>query len=161
MNKIVCIDSNVAIWGIKEQGNTSDIDKTRIFLEQLDANKIQVLVPTIVIAEILVKEMPQKHPVYLKVISENFIVGDFNMAVAQVYGDLVGLKLPELKKLKDSGQTISNDKVKFDYAIAATAIFYGATCIYTTDGDYSLIKSVIDVRTIPDVYTQTTFDFSS
>ncbi len=120
MSKIVCIDSHIVIWGIKNQSEPSQDamrERAKIFLEQLDQNKIQVLIPTIVIAETLIKELEQKHPVFMKVFSENFIIGDFNMGVAEVYARIMRKRLERHK---------ISEKIKFDMAIAATAIFYGA-----------------------------------
>lgn len=30
MNKIVCIDAHIAVWGIKGEGDVAQIEKTRI-----------------------------------------------------------------------------------------------------------------------------------
>jgi predicted nucleic acid-binding protein len=153
MDRIVCIDSHIVIWGIKNQSEPSQNamrEKAKIFLEQLDQNKIQVLIPAIVIGETLIKEMEQKHPVFVKVFSENFIVGDFNIGAAQIYARIMKKRLEKDK---------STEKIKFDMAIAATAIFYGASCIYTYDPDLNYVNDIIEIRQIPDIYTQSAFDF--
>ncbi len=54
MNKIVCVDAHILIWGLKKQaskGQEKMIQKSEDFFEWADSEKISVLVPTIVIAK--------------------------------------------------------------------------------------------------------------
>lgn len=46
MDRLVCFDSNVVIWGIKKQATPSQlhmIAKTEKYIEALDKSKIQIL----------------------------------------------------------------------------------------------------------------------
>ena len=57
---IVCIDSNIVIWGIKQQESESMIERALGFFEWCDKEKHAVMIPSIVIAEILAPETQEK-----------------------------------------------------------------------------------------------------
>jgi predicted nucleic acid-binding protein len=157
MTNIICIDTHVAIWGIKNQCEPHDIDKlerARLFFEELDKKKIQVLIPTIVIAEILVKEPFEKQVVFVDTISKNFLVGNLDIPVAMEYARLLrkneGATIDTLEQDK-----IRKDKMKFDHVVIATAIIHGANCIYSyDDGLKKFASGIIEVKEIPAIMQQ-------
>lgn len=61
--KLVCIDTNICIWGIKSQakpgqtGEAEKIDRANKLFSDLDLDGVRICLPAIVLAEILVKEV--------------------------------------------------------------------------------------------------------
>lgn len=56
---IICLDSMICVWAIKKQANEDqkqNLDKAEYLLEIIDQNKWKVIIPTVVIAEILMIE---------------------------------------------------------------------------------------------------------
>lgn len=155
---IVCIDSQICVWGIKGKSSPDQehmIPKAERFFHYLDENKIEVLIPTIVLAEILMPEPKEIHPEYMEVISKHFIIAPFDERSAMKYAEILNVRLEEAKDYaKDNA--IRREKMKMDHAIVATAIIHGCSCIYSHDkGLASFAKDLIEVREIPPIPTQT------
>lgn len=154
---VVCIDSHVFIWGIKKKPSPEQIsmvERTEKFFQWIDANSVQVIIPSIVIAEVLIPEPLDTHAKYLEIIHETFIVANFDERAALKYAEIAGKKWGYLKQLSsDSG--IRREKMKLDHMIIACGLVNGATCIYSTDPDVIKFgRDVIDVREIPSFPTQ-------
>lgn len=151
---IFCIDSNVAVWGIKKQatqGQESMIDRTQYFMKWVDDNHHQLMIPTVVLAEILLKEPPEKYSSFLDIISKSMIVADFDRRAATQFAQLVGSKFAELKKFAQENE-IPREKMKIDHFIIATALVHGAKCIYTTDsGLMKFAADIIPTRGVPEL----------
>ena len=61
MARIVCLDTNIVIWGILGQGKAEDElkrEKAVNLLEMLQQQNDRVLIPTIVLAEVVAKVSP-------------------------------------------------------------------------------------------------------
>lgn len=134
---IVCIDSHVFIWGIKKKPGPEQIamvERTEKFFQWIDANRIQVIIPSIVIAEVLLPEPLGTHAKYLEIIHEIFIVASFDERAAVKYAEIAGKKWGDLKQLcLDTG--IRREKMKLDHMIIACGLVNGATRIYSNDPD--------------------------
>lgn len=149
---IVCIDSHVFIWGIKKQPRPEQVEmveRTEKFFDWADKNKVQIIMPSVVIAECLIPEATDTHAAYLEAIHEIFIVANFDERAALIYAEIAGSKWGDLKALaSDNG--IRREKMKLDHMIVACAIANGATAIYSTDPDVIRFgKGVIEVKEIP------------
>jgi predicted nucleic acid-binding protein len=153
----VCIDTHIAVWGIKNQAEPDQIEmikKARGFFDDLDQKNIQVIIPTVVVAELLVQESFEKQVVFLDVIQKNFIVGILDLQVAMEYARIVGKRHATIDKIMESF-SVRKDKMKFDHIIVATALLYGASCIYSyDDGVKKFAEGLIEVKEMPDLYTQ-------
>lgn len=159
MQNIVCLDSQIVIWGIKNQSSSGQvvmIERTREFLDQLDEKGIQVLIPTIVIAEILIPEPLDNQIKILNIITEHFIVGDLTIPIAQKFAQLFS-ENKDLRDLLKEQENLRKDKMKFDHIIIATALHYGASCIYSYDPHLkSFANNKIEIREIPEIHKQST-----
>ena len=159
MQNIVCLDSQIVIWGIKNQSSPEQvamIEKTREFLDQLAEKGIQILMPTIVIAEILIPEPLDNQISILNIITKNFIIGDLTIPIAQKFARLFSAN-KNLQDLLKEQENLRKDKMKFDHIIVATALHYGASCIYSYDLHLkSFANNKIEVREIPEISKQNT-----
>jgi predicted nucleic acid-binding protein len=157
MQNLVCLDSHILVWGIKNQSEPSQkpmIEKARDFLEMLDEKKIQVLIPTVVIAEILIPEPIENQIKILNILTKNFVIGDLNVAIAQKFAQLFASN-KDLNTLLKEQEKLRKDKMKFDQVIVATALQYGANCIYSYDKHVkSFAKDKIEVNELPDIFKQ-------
>lgn len=153
----ICIDTHIAVWGIKNQAEPEQlgmIQKARDFFEDLDQKNIQVIIPTVVVAELLVPESFEKQVVFLDVIQKCFIVGILDLQVAMEYARIVGKRHEATARIIEQF-SIRKDKMKFDHIIVATALLYGASCIYSYDDDVKkFADGLIDVKEMPDRYKE-------
>ena len=156
MNKPYCIDTNIIIWGIKRQaseGQREMIVKAENFFKYCDDSKIEIIIPTIVIAEVLSVEPKENQIKYLKVFNDSFRVCDFDVPSAMKCAELLQINYSDLKELiKNEG--IRKDKMKFDFAIIATEITNNASCIYSNDPDLErFAKNLIEVKDLSSIWT--------
>jgi len=149
---ICCIDSNTFIWGIKKKatsGQEDMIPRAEYLFEWLHDNKHQILIPTVVIAEVLAPEPLEKYPILMDIINRGFMIADFDVRAASRYGQLFMNKLKESKKIAKQN-SISTQKMKIDHLIISCALIHNAACIYSTDtGLRAFGQKFIDVRDLP------------
>lgn len=149
---IICLDSMICVWAIKKQANEGqehNLDNAQYLLEHIDENGWKVIIPTVVIAEILMVETEDKYQEYLDIINKNFIVADFDTRAAIKYAQILNTNFSELKRLaKEEG--LSREKMKVDHLILSCALTHGAKAIYTTDKRLTdFAKDLIGVRGLP------------
>jgi predicted nucleic acid-binding protein len=148
----VCIDSNIIVWGLKKTSSDSQvhmIERAESFFEYLDKNKFDVIIPSIVITEILMPEPLDTHSKYLEIFKNKFIIGNFDARVASKCAELMHNKYSDFQHFRKENN-IRKDKMKFDFAIVATAIEYGASCIYSHDPHLkSFAENLINVIEMP------------
>jgi predicted nucleic acid-binding protein len=159
MNRLVCFDSIVVIWGIKKkstEGQEDMIIKTEKFISHLDKSSTQILIPSVVLAEILSTESKENQNKFLKIISSNFIIGDFNKLTAKIFAELFNENIEFDKKIRTENE-IRKDKMKLDYMIVASAIEHNASCIYSNDKKHleRFAKDKIKILDIPSIPEQT------
>jgi len=134
---LVCFDTQIIIWGVKRQatpGQEDNIDKAKC-----EKDGIDIMVPSVVVAEILCALEPGLH-----------IVPPFDTQAALHFAEMWRNK----KQLKDESG-ISRAEMKADYMITATAIARGAKCIYSQDaGLKKFAQDYIDVRPLPSIERQ-------
>lgn len=149
-----CIDSQILIWGIKKQssdGQEDMIKRAEHFFRWVDKEKHDILIPTVVIAEILAPEPKEKYSEYMDQINENFMIGEFNTMCAIRYADLLYGKFGDLKQLMHNNG-IRKEKMKADFMVLATALAYKAKTLYTNDqGLLKIAKGHIQVANIPEL----------
>lgn len=149
---IICLDSMVCVWAIKKQANEGqkeNLDKAKYLLEIIDGNKWQVIIPTVVIAEILMVEPVENYQPILDIINKNFIIADFDTRAATKYSQILNDKFVESKAIaKDNN--IGREKMKIDHLILACALVNGATSLYSHDGPLKTFATgLISVKELP------------
>lgn len=149
---VLCIDSQIFIWGIKKQcteGQENMIQRAEYFFKWADEEKHHLLIPTVVIAEILAPEPKETHAELMSIISDNFIIGNFDTLCAIRYANLLNNRFEDLKEFaKDNG--IRREKMKTDHMIVSTALAYNANIIYSNDAHLkTYAKGLILVSDVP------------
>lgn len=151
---LVCFDTQQMIWGIKEQATEGEEDmvaRTKAFIRHLDEKGTRILVPSIVVAELLIRVPPELHSMVSNLVERSFVVGDFDLRASSCFARM-------WRDKKDRGviQTLQHQasvakvKLRADCMIAATAVANGASCIYSHDKDVKAIaEGHILVREVP------------
>jgi predicted nucleic acid-binding protein len=151
---IFCVDSNIFVWGIKKEANDSQVDmmeRAAYFFEWADSHNHQLLIPSIVIAEILAPEPIENYSKYTEIISKGFMVADFDLRTATKYAQILENRFENIKQLAKDND-IRREKMKFDHLIISCALVNGASRIYSHDpGLRTFASGLIEVKDLPDV----------
>ncbi|MDX1521753.1 MAG: PIN domain-containing protein [Anaerolineae bacterium] len=154
--KLVCFDTQVMIWGIKGEatpGQEDMISKSQYLIKKCDDEKIQVLIPSIVVAELLSGTKPEKHKDIFQVIQKRFIVQPFDARCSVQYAKIWQAKKRVSQELKEEGATRA--EIKADCMIIATTVVNQAVCIYTHDRPLRrLAQGFVDARDLPEIPPQ-------
>lgn len=149
---IICIDSNIIIWGIKKQASTGqeiNIAKAEYFFEWADENGHEIIIPSVVLGEILVPEPAEIRQRYVEILSSAFLIVNFDTRAALKYAQILHNRLPEIKSIAEAN-SIAKQRMKIDHTIIATAVVNNANCIYSNDGGLKgFAAGHIDVRDLP------------
>lgn len=154
--KIICLDSHVLVWGIKEQsteGQEEMIPRTKRFIEGID-DDTSVLIPAIVIAEFLIPIPQESHAKVITEFNKNFIIAPFDALCASKFS-LIWNTNKSLEREEQINSGITRAELKADSLIVATAVAYKAECIYSHDKWIkSFAKGFIEVKEIPFIEKQ-------
>lgn len=165
-NKIICLDTNILIWGIKQEASNDQkemIKRSIKLIENLHKNKFQIIIPSIVAAECLVRLELEERSLFLSKLGSAFLIVPFenrsSFEFARIWGELKGSQCyKDLTQLKG----YSRNLLKADIKILSTALAYGCSELYTHDEDLSeLAKNYMSVSQIPELEAdvQSEFDF--
>lgn len=139
MGRLVCIDSQIIIWGIKKQSHPSQshlIPQALNFFEMLAENNDKILLPTPIISEILAPVPANEHSNILNLLDKRFQIAPFDNMAALKCAELINLALTDLEKIEYAKEhAVPKNKMKYDVMIAAIAITRRAFCIYSNDED--------------------------
>jgi predicted nucleic acid-binding protein len=133
---ILCIDSMVIVWGVKRSatgGQESMIRSAEYFFEWADQQEHEIIIPTVVLAEVLAPETPEMSEQYLHIIEEAFLIKNFDMRAALKYAQMLNNRFDEVKNAA-SEQNVTRQRMKIDHIIIATAIVNNAQAIVSYDG---------------------------
>ncbi len=150
---VFCCDSNVFIWGIKEQSNPAEmhrIAEALRFFDWCDKLGFEIMFPSVVIAECLALEPIDRHAAIMRIVYESFRVVNFDEKSALRYANI--LNQDKFKQaLSDSRDLgISRAKMKVDFLIVACAVAHGAGKIISNDiGLRKFAEGILPVDGIP------------
>jgi predicted nucleic acid-binding protein len=166
MSKVVMIDSNIFIWGIKGQSRESQkelIEPAKRFINHITELKYRILMPAPQLGELLsFVPVDQQHEI-LSLIDKRFWVVPFDQLSALKFSELVykSLKEPDLILYRQEHKVPKN-KLKFDCMLIATAITRNVTKIYSNDPDIKkFAQNQVPVDIMPDVPYQIPMEFTS
>ncbi|MFH0957720.1 MAG: hypothetical protein V1897_03365 [Pseudomonadota bacterium] len=154
---LVCLDSNIVIWGIKgtaSSGQEGMVPKAKAFLEYLQENKITALIPMPVLAEILIHVPAENHLGFIDHLRKGYHLPPFDFQAASFYARLFKTNIKSLKKERGD-QHLTNRDIKADLMIVASALAQGASCIYSDDkGLMKVAGNAIKVEKLPSLARQ-------
>lgn len=134
----VAVDTQALIWGGIRRGipgigglSPADAEKekrSRFLMHDLDEAKAQIVIPSIVVAELLLPIDPQHHGTFLAVMTQRFRCPPFDLPATSLAASLwqYGHSLPAQEQGK---RTV----LKADVMIVATAKVHGVRFFYSDD----------------------------
>lgn len=155
---LVCLDTQVLIWAIKEEaedGQEGMIIRSKALIDRLDRGEKKLLVPSVVLGEFLIRMPTETHQITSNLIERNFMIAQYDVKAATYYAKIWRAKQNTelLRSLQSAGKT--RQELKADRMIVATALAYGAECIYSHDrGVQAFGDGFIEVRCVPDAPVQ-------
>lgn len=160
---LICIDSNIFIWGIKKQcslGQEKMLSHAEAFFKWVEDEKHDLLLPSLVLAECLQPEPIEKHNEYIQLAYNIFQIKSFGIVEALKYGELLNeSKFSDAKQLTIELCT-NREKMKIDHLILACALANGAKKLFTTDDRFAkFAQKLIVVDTITSIPVQSKIEF--
>ena len=89
--ELVCLDTHILIWGIKEEsepGQEDKIPKAKSFLKWLEDKKAKILVPSVVVAELLMRVPREEHGKVIDFFQRKFIAPPFDTVAASCFAKI-------------------------------------------------------------------------
>lgn len=132
--QLVCLDTHILIWGIKEEaseGQENMIPIAKAFFKEADLKEnLQIQIPSIVVGEFLMRIPPDLHITVMNLLQTSFQIPPFDLASASAFATIWQGKERLRNSLKDE---ISREKMKVDCQIVAIATTHTADCIFSHD----------------------------
>ena len=154
---LVCFDTQIIIWGIKKQatpGQEGNIDKARHLIQTCEKDGTEIMIPSVVVAEVLCALKPRLHIEFSAIIHKRFIIPPFDTQAALKFAEIW-----QKRKAAKGDSKISRAEMKADFMITATAVVGGAECIYSEDaGLKKFAQDYINVRPLPSIAEQMTIE---
>lgn len=127
----VSLDTQICIWAIRGGGNPSqreEVRRSRILLDQLEDESATIIIPSVVVAELLVPVDVAKHGEFLIELQKRFVTAPVDLQAASLAASI----WQQHKNLKKSDQT-KRTILKADALIVASAQCAGARRFYSHD----------------------------
>jgi predicted nucleic acid-binding protein len=161
---MICFDTTPLIWGLQTEGpdpiTQHNIDRTKAYLQQLAEQKEQIIIPTPVLAEYLVKIPYSEHAEVINQLRDLFKVYPFDERVASFAAHLrtqasfqtaIEQLTHDFALTRESARQI----VKVDAMVIAVAFTRGASRLVSEDkGMRSLAEGIIEATPIPHIDRQ-------
>ena len=96
----VCIDTQVAIWGIKRQatpGQEDMIDRAAQLLDKCDEDGTPVAIPSVALGELLLPDQLSDPHSFADRIESDFMVPAYDADAARVFGDIWRVRSEEAR----------------------------------------------------------------
>lgn len=145
---IICIDTPIIIWGaLPSDGIITNLDKiikSKQLLRYLDKENHNVILPTIVIGESLVKIPEEKHDEIIVQLRELGPPVTYTLRAARIFASFFasGARKRIFSEIhQETGAT--RVSLKADLLIAATAKAHSASKLYTDDSGFVKLNELL------------------
>lgn len=151
---LVCLDSHILVWGIKEEANPGQeimIPKAKRFISWLDEENYDVIIPSIVIGELLMRVPTNEHEAVTNFFGKRFKIPSYDLMAASCYATIWQKRNEDktISYLKEKLRA-SREELKADCQIVAIAVTQKASCIYSYDEKLKrFAEDFIEVREMP------------
>lgn len=143
---IVGFDTQTLVFGVRRQGTSEQLERAKWLFEELEAERAQVLLPTIVISEYLVPVDKRHHAAIIEAINGRFLVKPFDVECASLAAEL--FKIGKAKRPQNV--PMGREVLRSDTLIIATAKVHKAKVFYSDDADCrALANEVMEARPLP------------
>jgi len=156
---VVCLDTNILIWGFKKEasiGQESMILKAEHLIRSLTESKTDIIIPSLVLAELLMAVEEENYGDFLSNMNKQFMIVPFDTRAAFHYGKIwKQWKEQTTQSNQKKSDKPTRTKMKTDFMIVATAISRKAECIYSKDSDIiNFSEGRIEVKDLPPIHQQ-------
>lgn len=158
MTKVVCLDTQLLQWGLLKNpsyNNGDLVEKAQDFLDWLDKQNPDVVIPSIVVGELLVTLNPDQKTLALNELVSKWKVIPYDILAAMQFSVMRDKKHVRklMQDIRDSaGQKTTRATLTADLMIVATAIAHQADVIYTWDDDIlKFANGHIDAQRFTDI----------
>jgi len=127
------------------------VQKAVAFLEDMGSKKVRCVIPSLVVAEFLVRLSAETRIRVLAEMQKNFHIAPFDLPAAVKYAELCDGGSTQA----DGNGNETREKMKVDRMIVALAEVSKADCLYSHDPHVMKVaKGRIDCREIPEIEQQ-------
>ena len=163
MGVVNCLDTHVLIWGVKQQAKPSQqhmIERTSNFIQWMENERHTVVVPAPILGEFLMNIPPANHSAITSVFAKRFVIAPYDARAAAIFATIWQKNGKMYRnRVKDEP---TREEVKVDCMLVAVAMANNASVLYSEDPHvHELAAGFVTVREIPQIPTQTKFEFSS
>ncbi|MFD3000112.1 hypothetical protein ACFS7Z_07055 [Pontibacter toksunensis] len=139
MSRLVMIDSQLFIWGIKGQASLGQEDKiqtSKRFIDWLSIHDCKILLPAPLMAELLSGVPPDEQRAVKDFFDKRFRVAPFDTLAAEVCAELLydSYNDEDLKAFRKEHKVLKSS-IKYDCMLVAIAITNRVEVIYSVDKD--------------------------
>lgn len=158
---MVCLDTHVIIWGIKEEaspGQENMVQRAKSYIKHQVNQGVNLIIPAPVVAEALIRGEVDHLQTIRTIIERSFLVAAFDSPAAFLAAELERSR--EVDELFQKGH-VPRSHIRIDTQIAAIAITQKAEMIISHDPYMRTIaQNRIQVIEIPDILEQENLQFS-
>ena len=148
--RLVAIDSQILVWGIRKEGNEEQKKRTGWLFQELDESKAQVIVPAVALSEYLTKVQPNEQRDVIATLAARFIIAPFDVECAALAAQLFSQGRGIVKGKTRGGRST----LRADALIIATAAVHGAEAFYSGDAICRKMASLVPRLEVLDVPKQ-------
>ena len=130
---LVAVDTNILIWGIRQEGPNGMIERAGWLFDFLEQEEAQIIVPSVVVSEYLIPTQESDHRNIIAAMSRRFIVAPFDVRCTSLAAALFYPGKSARGLGKAVGHPAARVVLRADCLIAATAKLAGATRFYSND----------------------------
>ena len=157
---MVCLDTHVIIWGIKEeatQGQEEMVQRAKSYIRHQDEQGIDIMAPAPVVAEAMIRGDIDQLRTIRTIIEGSFFIAAFDSPAAFLAAELERGR--GAAKLLEEGE-VPRSHIRIDTQIAAIAIAQKAEVIISHDPYMRTIaQDRIPVIELPDIPEQGSLEF--
>ncbi len=158
---MVCLDTHVIIWGIKEeatQGQEKMVQRAKSYIRHQEEQGVDLMVPAPVVAEAMIKGDVDQLQAIRTIIERSFFIAAFDSPAAFIAAELERGR--SVARLREEGR-VPRNHIRIDAHIAAIAIVQKAEVIISHDPHMRTIaQDRIQVIELPDIPEQGSLQFS-
>jgi len=157
---MVCLDTHVIIWGIKEEatpGQEEMVQRAKNYIRHQDEQNVDLMVPAPVVAEAMIRGDVDQLRTIRTIIERSFFIAAFDSPAAFLAAELERGR--SAAKLLEEGRA-PRSHIRIDAQIAAIAIVQKAEVIVSHDPHMCTIaQNRIPVIELPDIPEQGNLQF--
>lgn len=138
--KLICLDTQLVQWGVLKRASSPNYDylipRAQDFLDWLGNQKVEVMLPSIVVGELLAPLDATERIKALNDITEKWIIAPYDLPASLQFAIMRGVaENKQLMRELRKDQRTTRSVLIADLMIVATAVAYKADKIYTWDQD--------------------------